>query len=299
MNFLKRIRTEEIGQLLILAVIFLMLGSLTLVPLLNFTFTELDTSLMYTSNMYELYACDAGIEDATQKLLKQAPPLDTLEVGDSYSYTIDSVNGKSVSVMITGLSLLTGLLGEDEYKTGQPHEGWLQFELPTGNITRNYEEDWVEYTCELNFHYDGDGSRKVESVGAYFAPYPSDIIEGPYDEMAVPIMTFDNLKSQELKIAAGGFAFIYRWLFNLGPEFDKDNRDGSLILKFKVYDADWTAMTTFAWATFKEEDISYVTTADLSKWLIEASAGKTMIKAQALYDSGAIDLLCWEVKPSD
>lgn len=299
MKLLKRLKTEESGTLLILTIIFLMFGSLTVLPLLDFTATNLNAAKNYQTKTHEVYACDAGIEDAIQKLIKQVAPFDEFEVDDSHSYAAGPVNNREISMTVTQISLLTGLMGDDEYKIGQPHEGWLQFDLPTDNLTRNYEEDWVEYTSVLNFHYDGSGNRKVESVGAFFAPYPGEIITGPYDESTIPVMTLDNLESQEMKVAAGGFAFIYRWLINQGPEFDNNNRDGTLIFKMKVDDADWTALTSFAWATFKEQDVSYVTTAELTKWVIEADAGDTVIKAQVLYNNGAIDLLSWEIDPPD
>ena len=60
MNIFKRLKKEESGQILILSLIFLLFGSLTLPPMLNFTFTELDTTIMYQENTKELYTCDAA-----------------------------------------------------------------------------------------------------------------------------------------------------------------------------------------------------------------------------------------------
>lgn len=295
MRLFKRVITEESGQVLILSLIFLLFGSLTLPPLLKFTFTEMDATLMYQSKTYDTYTCDSAVEDAAYKLIKMASPLDTLEIGSSYTYTTDTINNRTATVTITKLSLLTSLLGDEEYKIDQPHLGWLDMELPVEETTRNYVEDWVEYACQVNFNYDGTGERYVESIGGYFSPAPGVTITGPYDELAIPAITFDNLESVEEKITAGGFSYIYRWVKNVGPVLSGDNPSGSLGFKFRVDDADWSPATIFAWATFKEQDVSLIVSSEMVKWLIEANVGNTSIRAEVLRDLEGIDILSWEL----
>jgi hypothetical protein len=294
-NLIKRFKSEETGQILILSLIFMLFGSLTLVPLLKLTFTELETSQMYKSRTYDTYACDSAIDDAAQKLIKMSPPLDTLEIGGSYTYTTDTINNRTPEVTITKLSLLTSLLGDEEYKIDQPHLGWLNMSLPVEETVRNYEENWVEYSCNISFNYDGTGDRFIKSIGAYFSPATSANITGPYDEAPIPIITFDNLESVEEKITAGGFAYIYRWIKNEGPVLSASNPTGSLNFKFKVYDADWEPATIFAWATFKEQDVSVIVSSQMVKWLIEASVGDISIRAEVLRDLEGIDILSWEL----
>jgi hypothetical protein len=235
------------------------------------------------------------VEDAAQKLIKMASPLNTLEIGDSYTYTTDTINNRTATVTITKLSLLTSLLGDEEYKIDQPHLGWLDMELPVEETIRNYEEDWVEYSCQVNFNYDGTGERYIKSIGTYFSPAPGENVTGPYDEVAVPVITFDNLASVEEKITAGGFSYIYRWKKNVGPMLSGDNQTGSLSFKFRVDDADWAPATIFAFATFKEQDVSIIISSDMVKWLIEASVGSTSIRAEVLRDLEGIDVLSWEL----
>lgn len=299
MKLLRRLRTEETGHILILSLIVLTFGSLVMVPFLDFVRTGFVAGSVYEKKMTEIYAADAGIEDAVHRINKLIAPLDTMETNDETVYAVDPVNGKAVDITIKKLSLLEGLLGDNEFKVGQPHESWIQYDLPEDAIVRNPGEDWVEYKCQLRFRYEGSGSRQVETAGVYFSPYPGAIIEGPYDEQATPVMTFDDLESRQMKVAAGGFAFIYRWLSNSGPIFDKNNRNGSISLRFKVHDADWAYGSTFVWATFKEQDVSFVTTAQFTKWLAIARAGNTEIRAQILRDNGQIKFLSWEINPPD
>jgi len=298
MKLFKRLKTEEAGQILVLSLIFLMFGSLTMVPLLNFTFTELDASLMYKIKTYDTYTCDSAVEDAAHKLIKMVSPLDTMEIGGSYTYTTDTINDRTATVTITKLSLLSSLLGDEEYKIDQPHLGWLNMDLPVEETIRNYEEDWVEYACDVNFNYDGTGERYIKSIGTYFSPAPGENITGPYDEVPVPIITFDNLESVEEKITAGGFSYIYRWVKNIGPVLSGDNPTGSLSFKFRVDDADWAPATIFAWATFKEQDVSIIVSSEMVKWLIEANVGNTSIRAEVLRDLNGIDILSWELSKS-
>lgn len=298
MSFAKHVRRDEKGQVLTLSLIILALGCLTVTPLLNFVSTNVKSTISYQNKMKQSYACDAGVEDSAYKMVKNVPSIQALGDGDSWTYTLPSINGIPVTVKITKLSLLDGLLGSDEYKIGQPHAGWVQYQVPAGNVTRNYDEDWVEYYATLDFEYLGNGNRMVESVGVFFAPFPGDanLIQNPYNEVAIPVMNFVNLKSMEKKVVTGGFAFIYRWFESLGPQFTNQNRTGGIRFNFRVNDADWGYASTFMWVTFKEQDVSYLTNLQLNKWLIEVSAGQTTTKVQALEDeaSGSVTLLSWE-----
>lgn len=297
MKLLRKINRDEKGQAFILVLILLLLGGLIIAPLLTFMNTGVRAGQTHEENMNEVYAADTGVEDAMYRIIKDDASLQDLDDNDSHSYSLpNSVNILPVNVTVTKLSLIQGLLGEDEYKLNRPHEDWVQFDIPPDMVNRNYDEDWVEYYCELTFYYDGVGNRRVETVGAFFAPVPGDesLIDGPYDEIAIPVMTFDYLESVEIKTACGGFAFIWRWPHNLGPLFDKDNRDGTLTFKFKIHDADWDYSIGFVWATFKEQDISYVTNADFYKWLIEATAGNTTVRSALIDNDGALSILTWE-----
>jgi len=294
MKMIKQINQEESGYILVMTLIFLVIGSLTLTPLLGFTFTQMETTLVYKTKMYELYTCDSAVEDGIHKLIKMPSPLDTLDFNDSYTYTTELINDRTADVTITKLSLISGIIGDDEYKLAQPHEDWVSMEIPGENVTRNYVEDWVEYVCQLNFDYQGGGNRNIETIGFFFASYPGDIVTSPYGEIVVPEITFYDFDRIDEKIAAGGFAYIYRWDKNKGPLFSTGDT-GSISIKFKVDDADWILDTYFAWATIKEQDISFVASHEMVKWKIEAVVDNTTIIAEAVEELGDVDLLSWEL----
>ncbi len=225
------------------------------------------------------------------------------ENGSYGPYTLSGpINGKTVVVTVTKLSLVSGFLTEDEYQVGQPHEDWVTFDSPA---VSTQTEDYIEYYCEMNFHYTGVGNRRIETVGAFFAPFPGsvDLIVGPYEVGYTPVITSDFLEagSPETEQGAGSFAFIWRWQWNEGPRFFPDDA-GSLSFKFRVLDPSWEYSLFFIWATFKEQDISYVTNSPGSyNWQIEATAGDTTVRSYVVKVEGidAVGVLTWEINPEE
>jgi len=315
MKLLKEIHKKESGQALILVLILLLLGGLIIAPLMVFMSTGLKAGQIYEERMDEVYAADAGIEDATHKIVND-PVLQALAEGDSHSYTLtEPVNEETVDVTVTKLSLIQGLLSEKEYKMGQPHEDWVNFKVPPTGITINPGQGWVEYTGVIEFYYDkpaGAAARDITSVGAFFLPDPGydslgeSLIddESPYDWQDTwwGAITFDQLEtdSPETKIAAGGFAFIWRW--EKFPKFNPQDK-GGFSFKFKIHDPDWEPRIYFCWATIKQQDISYVASAEFWRWLIEATAGDTNVLSSVLEEiveeTTTVGILTWEINPPE
>jgi len=300
-KMLNRLIRNEQGQALIFALIMLAVGSLIVVPLLAFMSTGLMAAQTIEEKMDELYATDAGVEDAAHKILTNYGPFASLGVNDSYTYPLtDPVNGQTVSVTATKLSLIADFIGEDEYKVGQPHEGWVTFDAPA--IVETTEE-YVEYSCSINFEYTGVGTRQIITIGAFFAHFTGgeDLIDGPYEVVYTPVMTSDFLEagSPEKVLGSGSFAFIWRWpkIPPRGPLFDPGDT-GSLSFKFKIWDSTWEYDLYYIWATFKEQDISYITNdPGTYNWQIEAVAGDTTVRSFILGGVGQVGILTWEVNP--
>jgi hypothetical protein len=300
MRLLKEIIKREEGLAMPAVLITLLVGGLIIGPFLNYLSTGLRTGQAYENKMYELYAADAGVEDAMHRIVSGDAALYNLDVDESLTYGLfGSVNDLPVNTTVTKTALLEGVLADDEYKQGQPHEGWVGFDTPA---EIDQTEDYVEYSCDVVFVYDGVGVRQIQTVGTTLYPIPGDesLIEGPYDVVPTPIITFDDLQagSPETIISPGSFTFLWRWENNQGPVFDNDDRDGALSFKFKIYDPAWESSLYFAFATFKEQDISYVTNQpDSYVWVVESTAGDTMVKSVVLGTAGALEVLTWEVSP--
>jgi hypothetical protein len=107
---MKSLTRDEKGQTLILALILLIVGGLIIAPLLAYMNTGLLAGGVYERKTAELYAADAGVEDAVLKIQYQVPKVQGLFCGSSnhtYPYNIADVNGKSVAVTITWVNNVT------------------------------------------------------------------------------------------------------------------------------------------------------------------------------------------------
>jgi hypothetical protein len=103
--FIKRRKSGEAGQALILVLVLLTLASLLLPALLGFIGTGAKTGIVYDKKSAELYAADAGIQDATwqirSKNIESFPGFSRYAFGaPGVSYTIPTVNTKIVDVTI-------------------------------------------------------------------------------------------------------------------------------------------------------------------------------------------------------
>jgi len=91
----KRLIRDEKGQTMIMALVLLVVGGLIMAPLLAYMSTGLITGEVYERRMAELYAADAGVEDAIWKIQNSVPYLYPYEYPEPLI-----VNDKSVDVVI-------------------------------------------------------------------------------------------------------------------------------------------------------------------------------------------------------
>jgi hypothetical protein len=96
MKKLPKLARSEEGYALVLALILTLVGSLIVTPLLGFMSTGLIVSQVHEKKTMELYAADAGAEDAIWKIQTFDPGLPE-EGDDPWEYSIADVNGKQVN----------------------------------------------------------------------------------------------------------------------------------------------------------------------------------------------------------
>jgi len=124
-NSVKRIMGDEKGKILILILALLVVGALVLAPLLGLMSTGLAAGQVYEKKTDELYAADAGIEDAMWKLqnpdVSQLPHNQCADTPWTHNYTMPTINGKSVFVEIEylggGLFKITSTSSDDGSST--------------------------------------------------------------------------------------------------------------------------------------------------------------------------------------
>jgi hypothetical protein len=111
----KRLVGDEKGAAMMLALILLVVGGLVLTPLLGLMSTGLLAGQVYEGKTDELYAADAGVEDAVWKIQEGVAELPGPACGGedpnywSYNVTDDTsrINGKNVEVTITYVTNMT------------------------------------------------------------------------------------------------------------------------------------------------------------------------------------------------
>ena len=103
-----RLWREENGQAFILVLLFLLIGSLTLPPVLSLIGTSLKSGQIYESKTDELYAADSGVEDAIWRIkfdrlevILDNPVYDAYDYDTTWSYNLsEPINGLTANVSI-------------------------------------------------------------------------------------------------------------------------------------------------------------------------------------------------------
>jgi len=105
----KRLIRDEKGAALAMALILLLIGGLIIAPLLSHMGTGLIAGGVYEARTAELYAVDAGVEDAIWKIQNSAGYLPCSPGSPPRNYTITDINGKNVDITITSVALYQGI----------------------------------------------------------------------------------------------------------------------------------------------------------------------------------------------
>ena len=111
----KKIARDESGKILIMVLVLLVVGGLVLAPLLGLMSTGLMAGQVYEKKASELYAADAGVEDAMWKIKHQP---DSAEVPGAAGQEVDpyklddKMNVKEVEVAV---AMVSGSIGNAYY----------------------------------------------------------------------------------------------------------------------------------------------------------------------------------------
>jgi len=98
-TIVKKLIRDEKGQAMVLVLILLIVGGLIVAPLLAHMGTGLIGGEVYERRAAELYAADAGVEDAVWKIQHQVDEVKGLtQCYQDWSYNVTDINGKIVEV---------------------------------------------------------------------------------------------------------------------------------------------------------------------------------------------------------
>jgi hypothetical protein len=113
----KNLTRDERGAALIIALILLLIGGLISAALLNHMGSGILAGVVHERRTAEVYAADAGVEDAIWKIQQGEIPVCPANP-EEWSYPISDVNGKNVTVYIeydvgTGMYKITSVANTD------------------------------------------------------------------------------------------------------------------------------------------------------------------------------------------
>ncbi len=183
---------DETGQVFILVLILLLLGGLIMAPLLGFMGTGLKSGQAYEQRMAEVYAADAGIEDATWKIMN-----DQFPAAEDQPYHL-TVNGKNVAVSMSGeddteITLLINLEvlpdNPSSYLKAKPQAKWLVIYVPEPSTAGVYD------TYRITAFYSSDQKRDLLGAGFWIHQYLGEataIDWDPSTDQFLPPMDLDG-----------------------------------------------------------------------------------------------------------
>ena len=178
LNKLKRKADPEAGQLLVLVSIFLLLIVILLTPLLTFMSGSLNsTHQVYEKKTSELYAADAGIEDAKWQIqtgnIKNIMGYSPYDFSTSWPDAISPVNDQNINVTIKNLWMPYGI--------SQPPPSLAQEIIEDGKLIvtsdRLANNPQYNYKITVTYYPQNNEDLKVTKLGLWL-PSGYDYVSG-------------------------------------------------------------------------------------------------------------------------
>jgi hypothetical protein len=179
---LPRLSSGQSGQALILVMIFLLLGSLTLVPTLTHISTALKTGQTYEQNTNELYTADSGIEDALWRIKYDymSPDLMGLtynpyDFETTFLYETENINNMAANFTIANVWFPTDVNFTDPFAPGfidmSPGEikDMIDSEKLIVSGSNIYSDNVSPYTYKImiDFNPDAGDNLTIKSLGVW------------------------------------------------------------------------------------------------------------------------------------
>jgi len=192
---MKRLIGDEKGSAMFLVLILLLIGGLIATPLLAHMGTGLIAGEVYEKRTAELYAADAGVEDAMWKIQHRVDVPSGGCNDTSRSYNISDVNGKSVQVTIDyqdgGTYRITSIAITDDGGGTVAAVTGTQIEAYITPVSSNYtglldnvvtSQNEIDYPPHPDINYP-EGHGPVEYYEGDW-PTPQDLAQFYWDDVA-------------------------------------------------------------------------------------------------------------------
>ena len=269
----------ERGHVLILVLILLVLGSLMIGPLLSFTAGGLKTGLVYEKKTDELYAADAGMQDATWRIKYDhlealLPGYSAFDFSAGWEYALpNQVNSKDTRVRIENVWIPQNVSAPDEEEGGAiiGSEKLLVAGSASGN----------SYTIKITFSPQPGEHLRVETLGIWL-PRGFSYVAGSSNLEASPSAEYYSVPVTSPH--AGNQAVLWTFdsiLFTSLPGVNPAGSPQTSEITFQFAPAlPGSKPTAVAWITTSEvADIPFSWDADNRVFKIISQAGGTKVGA--------------------
>ena len=301
---LNKLRRIEKGQALILVLVLLAVGGVMIAPLLAYMGTGVKTGMVFEEKTHELYAADAGVEDALWQI-----KYDHVEVlfpdYDEYDYTSvwgpynlsQQVNDEDVAVTIQN----TWIPQVDPAAYGLDQDGLREI-VTLGNLTVHGSvpelpgiyPDPGEYAIRIDYHGEEElGELGVEMLGIWL-PHGFSYVEYSSNLEADPFAPYypDAVTTEPY---AGGQAVVWSFgplLFGDLPAAGPTAPPGSALVTFQfTSDEAGRRPEAISWiVTSGVPEVPFAWSSDARVYSITSAAGTT-IEAHVVLSSAFSFLL--------
>ena len=271
------------GQALMLTLILLGVGGLIIAPLMGFMSTGLMAGQVFEKKTDELYAADAGIEDAlwqikNDQLATLLPTYDIYDYLTTWEYDLsEHINDEQVKVTIQNLWIPKDITAPSPYDARDIiEEGKL---IVSGSVLGA-----SDYRIKINYYPEAGEDLSVRTLGVWLPPGftyvagSSNLEADPGDEYYSVPTTSPH---------AGGQAVVWTFspavLFADFPGVDPLFSPMTSTITFQFDGAVGRSPEALAWITTSGvDDIPYSWDADIKVYKITSTAGSTTIDAYAI-----------------
>ncbi len=274
-KWLSNLKKGEEGVTLLVVLVMMTVGSVLIIPTLNFISTSVQTGEVFEEKLEGLYAAEAGVEDALWKMVNDKPS------SFPHSYELTDINGMTVSVVIDTVSEIAG----QDIGAGGVHDEFL-------TITKSavYSDGIYDYT--LTVTNDGVGNVSVEMILIDFPPgldYVWDSTDG------------DLYKDNPLVIGDSNTGITLYWEFI--PPYPTIPEGATRVHTFQL-----SSLTEISGAEghgsvkATRQDVGTVWDSDSHPFSITAQARDdtdTVVSTirTGFWEAGIISVTCWQVNP--
>ena len=188
-KIVKLLKRKQSGQALVLALALLGIGSLMIAPMLSFMGTGLNAGVVAEDKMDELYACDAGVQDAIWQInhldepgaipytyldgidndtgLPIIPPYEVYDYIDPViGRPLPHINGMDVGVRITLVDMVDGF-GVYQVQTWVPVQSEVSFGVNWGDASTKIDAiittTWKDYMGIANHVVTSQGDYEIDN----------------------------------------------------------------------------------------------------------------------------------------